>query len=825
MDRLRQDLRFALRQVGRAPLLSLVAVLVLTLGIGTNAVVFAVLDGIFFRPPPGVGDVSGLVEIWSMPTGPRRGPPGLTYPEFLAYRDQPSIFDEVAVYDRRRVALRTGEGRETVLAELASSGYFAVLDVPMELGRGFAPGNDRTAVAGPAPAIVGYGYWRRALDASTDALGRILDVNGRTYSVVGVAPRGFYGAGGEDDPVALWLPAVDHPLLFPEEENLVRGDRRAFRAVARLGDSASTARAEQVTQAVWRAIAESTPDLAPDDRRRIRVTPYRGLGSRRIQDAFAFVGLVGGLLAAIILLIACTNASGLLLARALGRRREIGIRLALGAGRTRIVRQLLTESALLAAVAGLAGLVLTFAVLDGLERTLFTFPVDLEPSLAVLVLTLCVTAGTTLAFGIVPALHATRAAVFEAMKDRVAGVDLRSAKIRNGFTVAQLALSLPLLTAAGLLASQLLDAIAGDYGFEDPRSVVAVRVDYNQAGYGADEIGRLLTRIRDRVQALPDVSGAAFTGTAPLAGPPSSAFVRPASSDGGASVAERGRPIHFAAVDPEYLRTMGIPILRGRDIRPSDAAGAEPVAVIDRDVAERRWPGEDPLGRALVAELLGSGEEMRLTVVGVAGRVRMWPGPDMRSPVVYASRQQVPDTTSMTLVVRTGEATGGVAAATRAEILEVDRDLVVDIRPLAEQLREGRTELSHASAGAAMCGFIALLLACVGLYGMIATGVSERTREIGVRIALGGDRPRIIGHFVRRGLTSALSALALGLPLSWMTVALVGTSVVGVTALEVEVGLALGGVALLMMAVAVVSSWLPARRSASVDPVLALRSE
>lgn len=817
-----RDLRYAIRQIRRAPLVPTVAILVLAVGIGTNAVVVSVLDGILFRAPPGVGDPGGLVEVSSVADAGRIPISALTYGEFLALREQRSVFAEVAAYRPVRVAVGTDRGREMVRAELTGSGYFAALDVPMELGTGFTPGDDRSPESAPH-AVLGYGYWQRGLGGSPDVVGRRIQVNGRPYTVVGVAPERFYGAGGGDDPVALWLPAADHPLLFPDEESLLTSDRRAFGVVARLGPGVALARAEAVAEAAGRGAAASRGDVGVEDRRRIEVTPYRGLGSKRVEDAFAVVGLVGGLIGTLVLLIACVNVSGLLLGRALGRRREIGVRLALGAGRRRLVRQLLTESVLLAVVAGAMGVAVTFWALDALERALFTFPVDLAPGFATLALTLGVTGVTGLAFGLAPALHATRAAVFTALKDDIAGLGHRSSRLRDGFTVAQLAFSLPLLVAGGLLAGQLVTRAAGEHGVPDLDEVVALRVELSQAGYTPDEVGPLLSRLRERVAGLPGVSAAAFTSAAPFMGWSSSGFVRLSPSAREPAGAAASTLLQVAVVDPEYFATLGVPILRGRAIEPSDVSGAPLVAVVDADVARRAWPAQDPVGRTLA---MGRGDdETSVTVVGVAGRVRMTSDPSRETPVIYAARRQLPDTTSMTLVVRTAGDARTLAPAVRTELTAVDPDLVVNVSLLAERLRQARTELAHASAGAVACGLVALLLACVGLYGMIATSVTERTREIGVRIALGADRARVIRHFVGRGLRVTLIALGVGLPLAWATVALVGAGVVGVRALAPEVAVGLAGVAVLLTAVALLSSWIPARRSSSVDPVRALRTE
>ncbi|HUF76806.1 MAG TPA: ABC transporter permease, partial [Longimicrobiales bacterium] len=717
------DVRCALRQIAGAPLVSAVILLVLTLGIGTSAVVLTVIDGILFRAPPGVGDTEGLVEIVSITDAGFANV--VTYPEFLAYRDLASVFEEVAVYAPARVALRAdggpGMGR-AARAEFVSSGYFAALDVQMELGVGFAPRDDRQ-IEGAAHAVLGHGYWQRSLGGSPEVVGRTVEVNGRPYTVVGVAPEGFFGAGEGDDPVALWLPASDIPLLFPDDESPLSGSR-AFQAIARLAEGVTIARAEAAARNAWLGVAGSDQEAGLGGRRRIAITPYRGIGSLRMTVAFGVVAAIGGLVAGLVLLIACANASGLLLGRALGRRREIGVRLALGGGRGRIVRQLLTESLLLAAIAGTAGVLLTFWTLDALGRALFHFPIDLAPSLVTLALTLGVAGATGVAFGITPALHATRVSVFTALKDDVARPGPWSSRLRDRFMVAQLALSLPLLTATGVLVGELTST-RPESGFKDPDGVLALWIDLGLSGYAADEVGPLFSRIRERVAALGGVSGTAFTSGPPFGGSGYRVRLPSPAHDGGPVATDR--PLVMTVVDPEYFATVGIPILRGRAIDPSDVAGAPLVAVVGEDVARRAWPGQDALGRTLV--LRGGAHETPITVVGVARSDRSgW-----SSVLIYGARSQLPDSLSATLFVRAIDGSASdLVPLLRAELGALAPDLVVNATVLSDAVRN--TELAHGAAGAAACGLMAVLLVCIGLFGMIAMDVAERTREIGVRI-------------------------------------------------------------------------------------------
>ncbi|MEJ2539507.1 MAG: ABC transporter permease [Gemmatimonadota bacterium] len=821
MDGLIQDLRYALRQTIRTPLVSAVAVAVLALGIATNAVVLVVLDGILFRPPPGVGDADGLVEIRTVPDARPDVPWGLDYGPFLELRERTELFDAVAVAWTAPVPLGTEQGGKAVLAEFASSDYFALLDVAMARGTGFVPGDDRQRPDGPAVTVVGHGFWQAELGGSDDVVGRSVEVAGRSYTVIGVAPEGFHGATGIDDPVSLWLPAADLEAVFPAEDRWTSSGERRFGLLARLVEGVTTERAAAVASHVASGM-EGTPAPTEDGPPWIEIVPYRGPGSGIMTGVGAFLLSVGGLIGGLVLFIACANVSALLLSRAVRRRKEMGVRLAMGASRSRLIRQLLTESLLLAGIAGLLGVALAFGSLEFLERALFTFPLDLTPGLRVLGPILAVVCGAGVAFGLAPALHGTRAGLSQVMKDQVAGAGPGTSRLRDGFTVAQLGLSLPLLAGAAILVGQV-DAYQAQWGWGDPQGVVGLRIDVAQSGYTESESDPLLMRIRDQAAAVPGVAAAGFASGVPYMGGryPFGARLPEAVRD-----PERRFPaLSLVAVDPGYLEAMDVPLRRGRALRADDAPGAPRVIVVDETVARRAWPGEDPLGRTLTL-VLHDEEEVEATVVGITGAVYRGGAATYMNNVVFAPRRQIPATSAPILVVRAERGPdSGVAAAVREALRDLDPDLDVNLAGLEESMGRARTQMAHVSAGAAACGLLALLLACVGLYGAIAAGVGERTREIGVRIALGADRGAVTRHFVRRGLLLGLIALAVGLPLSWASVAVVGSRVFGVGALAPEVAVGLVAVGAVMIAVAAAASWIPARTSASVDPARALRAD
>jgi predicted permease len=827
-DSLNRDARYALRQMARAPLLTGVAALVLALGIGMNTAIFAVLDGVLFRPPPGIHAADRLIDVRSVPAvtpASRVFNDNLTYGEFLALRDDPLLSGDVMAWtgswgSGRGVAMRTSQGDESVSAEFVTSAYFSVLRSPMSLGTAFQQGDDR--FGDPVMRVVlGNGFWKQRMGGAEDVIGGQLTLNGYPFTIVGVAGERFHGAGGDEDPQDVWLHANASALLFPDQPGVLESGRR-FRVVARLTPGVTRERAGAAAEAAGLRVPPAPGDEA-EAPRRLSVAPFVGPGSDDAMEALVFVGGIGGLIGGIILLIACVNVGALLLGRSLARRREIAIRLSLGAGRGTIIRQLLTESVMLGLLAGALGILVATWALDAVGARLFTFPIQLSPRFATLTASVGLAAGTGILFGLVPALHATRTAVFSALKDGVAGNDPRTSRLRGWFATAQLALSLPLLAAAGLLLSGMVLSMRSDSVVRDPETLFAIWFDLRPAGYDAAQLDALLTEGRTRVEALPGVSGAAFARTDPLSGGFTGWLRLPAEA---AAISDQPTELVLLnSVDPEFFETVGLQLLRGRPIDRTDVTGGPAAVVIDEDLARRLWPGEDPLGRTLTY-LRGRDRETPLTVVGVTrGGGSEWDGSDP-TPVLYGARRQFPDTLGATLLIRASGEAGTVLAGVRRSLNALDARLVVArTMRMTDRMRANRTELAHAAAGAAGIGLLALLLACIGLYAVVAFGVAERTREIGVRLALGAAPGAVVRLFIRGGLRLALFSIAIGIPLTFAVVKLLGAGVFGVARFTTVHAGAMAGITVLLVCVAALSSWIPARRSATVDPVNALRAE
>jgi predicted permease len=809
-------------------MLTAVATLVLALGIGTNTAIFAVIDGALFRPPPGIYEAEALVDIRSVPV--EAAATGffndqLTYAEFLALREDPSELFEVAALTASwspdgAIALRTSEGLERVSAELVSSAYFGVLRTPVVLGSAFQPGDDRPG--NPVLHVVlGHGFWNRRMGGSVDVIGRQLTLNGYPFTIIGVAAERFHGAGGAEEPFDVWLPANASSLLFPDQSAMLESTRR-YEVIARLAPGVSEARVRAAVEATGARLPPAD-EPGPEDRRRLSVVPYIGLGATDATEIMTVVGGVGGLIGGIILLIACVNVSALLLGRSLERRREIAIRLALGAGRATIVRQLLTESVLLGLMAGAFGILLAIWALDALGARLFTFPIQLSARSGTLAASIALAACTGILFGMFPALHATRSAIFTALKDAVPGGDPRASGLRRWFAIAQLALSLPLLAGAGMLISGVIGSVRSDSTIPDPERLFAIWLDLRPARFDPAEADALLTEGRLRVATLPGVASASFARSDPLSGGITGWIQLP--GDAAASSADALPFVHLNAVDTDYFATTGVPLVRGRAIDRTDVPGAMPVVVIDEDLARRLWPAEDPIGQTLTY-VRGRDQQSLLTVVGVTrGRGAEWDG-SAGTPVLHASRKQFPDTLYATLLVRTAGEPASVIPRVRETMNALDPRLVVSrISLMADRMRESRIELSHASAGASGIGLIALMLACIGVYAVVASGVAERKREIGIRMALGASRDNVVSLFVHGGLRLAFISIALGIPLSFGAVRVLGAGMFGVARVTAMHAGAMFAIALVLIAVAALSSWIPARHSVTLDPVDTLRAE
>jgi putative ABC transport system permease protein len=835
IDELRQDLRYAVRQMVNAPALTIVMIGMLALGMGANSALYSVMDRLISRPAPGIGSVEGQVQLSRRFEWQERGRSielDLSYPDFLDLRAQPSVFADLAVSRRIRVGVRAGDMTAPVSGYLVSSSYFSVLRVRMELGTGFPRADDGRPDPNPI-AIVSHRFWQQRLGGMHAVIGQRIDVKGIPFTIVGVTPRLFNGAQLAEDDYDLWLPLATLALLQPDAgAALISRDSTHYEAIALLQPGVSSEAASAVATSTAIRIAQQHPprwlmegvvNPAALQRVSMSVRSLTIVPREDVAEAFLIMSWVGGTPVWLVLLVVCANVSGLLLARAVVRRTEVAVRFSLGASRPRVVRQLLTEAVLLALLASGAGILILYWATIYFESM---FPVELDVPIQwrTVGFTVGFASAVGVLFGLLPALHAARTSVFDALKG-MAGTDARGSRLQRRFVVAQLTLSLPLLIAAGWYLAGSQRVGRSDRGFETGINGLGVTLDLHLRGYNSTEVDALLTRARERMAALPGVRNAAFATNVPLFSHSYGYFLNTPAGQGRPRSPTEMLRASAASIDPEYLRVMQIPIRRGRDIQPTDHAGAPFVAVVSEDFARTTWPGLDPIGQTLTTRMRRdtSRVEVSLTVVGVAGAVRVGPSGETE-PVVYVARKQLPPTGSATLVLRTNGPATPLLSTVRRELERLDPQLPLrELATFDRRLFDAMDIDRKVARFSLLAGLLILFMASVGVYAVIAFNVAQRTREIGIRMALGARAAQVAGGFVRQGLRLAAFGLVLGVPIA-LIMRRAFTDLLYDLDATVN-GLALAAVAATLLLIVALASWLPARRAARVDPVNALRAE
>ncbi|HEX8187922.1 MAG TPA: ABC transporter permease [Pyrinomonadaceae bacterium] len=819
MRTLLQDVRYGSRMLARSPGFTLVSVVSLALGIGVNTAVFSLFNAVLIRALPVVRGQERLVWL--------RAPS--SYPDYLDYREQAQGFEGMAAATgTREFSLTRGGEPELVRGEFVTANYFDVLGVGAHAGRGFVEAEGRE----PARVVVlSHQLWRARFDSDPGVVGRQVTLNGLGFTVVGVAPEGFVGteAGLNRE---LWVPLPAHALLNPPDaarvldggggEDILRVRHSHWLAVfARLRANVTREQAAAELAGVARRVAEAGGGRVDGETlRRVQLLPLSGgmdPGDR--EQALPVAGVVMAVLG-LVLLIACANIAGLLVARAAVRRRETAIRQALGAGRARLVRQWLTESLLLSCLGGAAGLLLALWANDVMASYAAGTPLaslDLRLDYRVLAFTLLVSVGAGVAFGLAPALQASRLDLVTALKteDALARAGSRRSRLRAAFVTAQVTLSVVLLVCAGLFIRSLWSAHAIDPGFRVERALT-VPVDLGLLRYKSEDGRAFYRELLSRVAAQPGVESASLVRFAQLGNSFAQGQV---FAEGRAAGAGEGTDAGFNIVGPDYFRTMGTRLVRGRDFTDADREGAPGVAVVNETLAAMLWPGEDALGKRVSFE--GAGGPF-LEVVGVARDGKYRSLGDRSRPYIYRPLMQSYEP-RMTLVVRASGDPRALAGPVREHLRALDRNLpVADVRTLEEQFDLSLLPARVAAYTLGGFGLLALALAAIGIYGVVSYTVARRTREIGVRVALGAGRADVLRLILGEGLSAVGAGLGLGLLLSFALTRVLGGFLYGVTASD---PLTFVGVPALLGSVALAAGYLPARRAAKVDPMVALRYE
>ena len=818
------DIRFALRTLRRNPVFALVAVLTLALGIGANTTIFSVVNAVLLREPPAVREPDRLVQVYTSDySGPRYG--ASSYADYLDFRSGVSGLSGLAAFAPSPINFSTGGEASRIWGEEVSGNYFTVLGVVPALGRTFAPDVDRAQGAEPV-AVISYAFWQRGFGADSGAVGREVRVNGYPFTVIGVAPPRFSGSirGVQAD---IWVPYVMRGLLSPERTRegsgvdlMQRGDR-GLSIIGRLGPGATLATAQASFGVIARRLHATYPQEWTDVHEKPRAITLLSERDSRVlpQLRGAVLGFFALLMTVVglTLLVCCANVANLLLARAAGRRRELSIRLALGAARGRLTRQLLTETAVIAILGGAVGLLIAkwaMGMLMAFQPPL-PVPVGLDISLdsGVLAFTALVAVFTGVIAGAAPAFGAARLDLVSALKGitNVGGARRRRPALSSVLVVGQMATCVILLTMAGLLLRSLRAAQSVDLGF-DPSGIAVFSMELGSQGY--DELrGRAFyDGLLARVAALAGVRAASLAESTPLG----LAYTRRGVSVEGYQ-ARPGEDMEFGAniVGPGYFDLMRIPLERGREFTDRDRAGSLPVAVVNESFVRRFWPGEDPIGKRIRI-----GDESR-EVVGVARDSRTRSLNESPAPFFYLPHLQRYQP-NVILEVRTSGDPAAIIPAVRREIAALDRNLPVQAETMEDALK---LSLLPQRVGATLLGIFSLLgivLASIGLYGVVAYSVAQRTRELGIRLALGADSRDIYRVVLGRGVALTMSGLAIGVVAALALARLARGVLFGVSPAD---PITLGSVSAILVAVALLASYVPARRATRVDPLVALREE
>jgi putative ABC transport system permease protein len=835
MNDLEQDFRLALRGFAKNPGFTVVVVLTLALGIGANTAIFTLMDQVLLRQLP-VTDPERLV-ILDAPgafsgTSHRHSDTltPLSHPAFERLRDQNTVFSGVLAHYSTPLHLTVGIQTDNVNGDLVSGTFFETLGVKPAAGRLLAPDDDR--VPGGHPVVVlSHGFWTRRFGADPKIVGQTVRVNDHAMTVVGVSARGFHGVEvGESADV--FVPIMMQAQVIPTWTRGL-GDWRSrwLDVLARLKDGVSPAEARAGINVLYRQLLREDLEHVETKSERFRtaflqkqleVLPgARGTSGLREQSRTPLLVLMG--MVGLVLLIACANVANLMMARASARQREVAVRLALGASRRRLVRQLLVESVALSVAGGALGVVVAAwtgdLLLSALPFQQASRALSAEPDLRVGAFALALSVLTGLVFGLVPALQSTRPALAPTLKSEMGSVigGATSFRFRKGLVVAQVALSLLLLIGAGLFTRSLMNLRSLDPGFA-PERLLAFSVDPALNGYDLPRRLAVFRQLQDEAAAEPGVRSVSM---AELALMTDSDMSHTVTVEGYEAKEDESMNPSFNAVGPGFFSTLGIPLVAGRDFTEGDAKDAPRVAVVNETFARYFFKDRDPLGRRF--GLGRSGDTMDITIVGLvrdgkAGSLREKP---LR--FVYTPYTQEPRLGSMTVYVRTAADPDALGSRLRKVVQRVDATLpVTELKTMRAQIAESLFVERLVAALSAAFGFLATLLAALGLYGVMSFAVARRTREIGIRVALGAERRAVLFMVLKEVAGLALLGVAVGLPGGYVLGRLVEAELFGLDARD---PLTFGVATTILLLAALLAGYLPAARATRVDPMVALRYE
>ncbi len=817
METLLKDARYGLRMLIRSPGFTVVALVSLVLGIGANTAIFSMISAFLFAPLP-VEQPSQLVSIFTTDVK-NPGPLPTSHLNYVDYHDKNEAFTDILAYTFASVSYSSPGGESKNLgAQVVSGNYFDVLGLKAELGRTFLPDEDKTPGTHPV-VVLSHAAWQRDFGGDPGIVGKTISLNRRDFNVVGVAQKDFTGTDIGSGP-DLWVPMMMHDVVQPGFDFYNQRRGLFLLLIGRLKPGVSTTQAQASMTALGSQLEQEYKK--DNEGRNVRLVPL--LTARKDPNGNGQVGLTFGALmgvAGIVLLIACANVTNLLLARATKRKREIAIRLALGASRARLIKQLMTESLMLSLAGGTIGLFAAIWSKD-LLRSLVPFgrgPNQEGPSIdpRVLIFALVVSILSGLLFGLAPALQASKPSLVPTLKgditmpDGSRGVRLN---LRTALVVVQVGLSLFALITAGLFVRSLQKAQSVNPGF-NPENVVLMAFNLGREGYSEPQGRNFYRQVVERIRSVPGVVNATIARDRPFGGGfQRSVFIEGQEPPPGG----RGVLVQTNNIATGFFETLGIPFLRGRDFAETDNQQSPKVMIINQAMAARFWPDQNPIGKRL--KLFGD-QDFR-EVVGLVGDSKYNSLTEPRRPFMYVPLEQE-YVSQINLHIRTSSDAKGLFAALRAEVQKLDPNLpVLAAQTLSERVENSlggeRRQATLLGSG----GVLALILAAIGLYGVMSYSVAQRTREIGIRMALGAGRGNVMGLVLKQGVTLVSAGVVLGLGAAFGITRLLASLLFGVSAID---PVTFAGTSALLLVVALLASYIPARRATKVDPIIALRYE
>jgi predicted permease len=809
-----QDLRYSLRMFARAPGFAAITILTLALGIGANTTIFSWINSALLNPVPGITKPSEILSLTQ--ARPDGDPLGFSYPDLQAMRNGQQSFSGIAGCMFTPVSL-TGRGQpERVWGMVASANYFEVLGVRPILGRGFVPAEDQKPGGAPV-AVISYRLWQTHFAANPNIVGQTIEINQHPYTVVGVTPPLFQGSltGLR---MELWVPVMMQAQLMPGGDMLHDHTNLWLFAYARLKPGVSLHQAQEEMTVHLKQEATKYPAEHKGHDRVIAYPLWKNPFSMNYFLATLLPMLMA--IAGLVLLLACANVANLMLVRSVGRRREIAIRMSLGASRWRLVRQLLAESLILALAGGAVALLITLWTAGTLMKFIpvMDFPLSLTVRTdgSVLLTTMVISLLTGVIFGILPALRASSVAPVAVLKEETgsASSGLRKARLASGLVVAQISLSLLLLVCAGLFIRSVRRAEQINPGFNS-HNVLIASYDLFSAGYTNEKGAEFDRQLVAKLGALPGIQSVALSSRVPMGLIPDSTSVKP---EGYVAQESESMEMPMAIVTPNFLRTVQIPLVKGRDFTLEDTESSQRVVIVNEAFAKRYWPGQEALGKQLNSDL--THEWFR--VVGVARDSKVGSLTEAPTPFLYLPLSQVYRTTMIVHARVNGDPLAFGKSVERT-IHELHGDLVVfDVTSLdiGEQINSFPQRIAGTFVGA--FGLLALVLGAVGIYGVTAYTTRQRTHEIGIRMALGANKDDILRLVLGHGLRLTFIGVALGLLASFALTRYLSSLLLGVSSTD---AITFSSVAILLCAVALFASFIPARRAMRVDPMVALRYE